>query len=222
MSQEQWTAVDDYLVNLLVPNDPVLSAVLEASADAGLPAQHIAPNQGQFLMLLAMSIGAKSVLEIGTLGGYSTIWLARGLPDDGRVMTLEINPLHAEIARENLRRAGVADKVEVRAGEALHSLAQLSDEGYAPFDMFFIDADKRNNTAYFEWALQLSRVGSLIVIDNVVRNGMVVDADSSDINVQGVRRLNERIAAEPRVKATALQTVGSKGYDGFALVLVVR
>ena len=220
MTQEQWTEVDRYITDLLVPHDPVLDAVLEASAAAGLPPINITPNEGKLLMLLARVHGARTVLEIGTLGGYSTIWLARALPADGRLITLEVDPNYAEIARANIARAGLADIVELRLGKALDTLPQLAAEGRGPFDLIFIDADKQNNPDYFTWALKLSRRGSLIIADNVVRNGEVLNAASGDPGIQGVRRFNELLAAEPRVTATAIQTVGSKGYDGFALALV--
>ncbi len=214
-----WTAVDRYLGDLLVSGDPALEAALAASAAAGLPAINVSPTQGKLLHLLARAIGARNVLEIGTLGGYSTIWLARALPDGGRVISLEADAKHAEVARANVARAGLESSVEVRLGMALDLLPGLV-EGAAPFDFVFIDADKPNNAAYFEWALKLSRPGSIIVVDNVVRDGDVIDADSDSPTVQGVRRLLERLAAEPRVSATAIQTVGSKGYDGFAIALV--
>lgn len=220
MLQDQWTAVDHYIAETLIPRDTALEAALENSDAAGLPAHHVAPNQGKFLMLMALSLQARSILEVGTLAGYSTIWLARSLPAGGRVVTLEMSPHHAEIARQNLTRAGVIDRVDIRVGAALNSLEQLAAERPAPFDLIFIDADKENNTGYFEWALRLSRPGSIIIVDNVIREGAVIDAHSTDSRVQGVRRLNERLAAEPRVVATTLQTVGSKGYDGFTIMLV--
>lgn len=220
MSQDLWTAVDGYITGLLVPPDPALDAALEASAAAGLPAINVAPNQGKLLMLLARLQGARSILEIGTLGGYSTIWLARALPAGGRLVTLEANPEYAEVARANLARAGFAEVVEVRVGPAAESLPLLAAEGVGPFDVVFIDADKSSTPEYFGWALRLARRGTLIVVDNVVRDGAVVDADSENPAVQGIRRFNELLAAEPRVSATAIQTVGSKGYDGFALALV--
>lgn len=220
MSQEQWTAVDRYITGLLVPADPALDAALEASEAAELPAISVAPNQGKLLMLLAQLQGARRILEIGTLGGYSTIWLARALPADGRLVTLEANPDYAEVARGNLARAGLAGVAEVRVGPALETLPRLAGEGLAPFDVVFIDADKPSTPEYFQWALRLARRGTLIVVDNVVRDGAVVDADSEDASVRGIRRFNELLAAEPRVSATAIQTVGSKGYDGFALALV--
>jgi predicted O-methyltransferase YrrM len=218
---ERWTAVDEYLKERLVGEDEALSAALADSAAAGLPAINVAPNQGKLLNLLARLRGARRILEVGTLGGYSTIWLARALPADGRVVTLEINPRHAEVAEANLRRAGVADRVEILGGPALETLARLEREGKGPFDLAFIDADKPNNPHYFDWALRLARSGSLIIVDNVIRNGAVADAHSRDANVLGARQLFDRIAAEPRVSATALQTVGIKGYDGIAIALVL-
>ncbi len=220
MSREQWTAVDRYLTDLLVPPDPALDAALEASAAAGLPPINVSPTQGKLLHLLARLQGARAILEIGTLAGYSTIWLARALPAGGRLVTLEADPGHAEVAQANLVRAGLADVVELRLGRALDTLPQLAAEGRGPFDLIFIDADRPSNPDYFAWALRLSRRGSLILVDNVVRQGAVIDCASADPNIQGVRRLHELLAAEPRVSATAIQTVGSKGYDGFALALV--
>ncbi|WP_437562717.1 O-methyltransferase [Sorangium sp. So ce542] len=220
MAQEQWSAVDRYITDLLVPPDAALDAALEASAAAGLPPINVAPNQGKLLNLLARIHGARTILEIGTLGGYSTIWLARALPAGGRLITLESEPKHAEVARANLDRAGVADRVELRLGRALDTLPKLAAEGRGPFDLIFIDADKPSNPDYFAWALKLSRRGSVIVVDNVVRRGAVVDPESADPNVQGVRRLYELLAAERRVSATAIQTVGAKGYDGLAVALV--
>jgi predicted O-methyltransferase YrrM len=220
MSQEQWTAVDQYITDLLVPSDPILDAALQASADAGLPEIQVAPNQGKLLAILAQSIGARHILEMGTLGGYSTIWLARALGPGGKLITLEADPKHAEVAKANLARAGLRDVVEVRVGNALDTLPQLASEGHVPFDLVFIDADKANTAAYFEWALKLTRRGSLIITDNVIRRGAVADPDSSDSSVQGVQRFMERLSAEARVSATAVQTVGSKGYDGLAIALV--
>ncbi|WP_414570007.1 O-methyltransferase [Nostoc sp. CCY 9925] len=221
MTQEQWTAVDSYLTDLFVPSDPVLDAALEASAAAGLPPHNVSPNQGKLLLLLAQLQRARTILEIGTLGGYSTIWLARALPSDGYLITLEADAKHAEVAQKNIARAGLNEVVELRLGQALSTLPQLAAEGRSPFDLIFIDADKPNNPDYLAWALKLSRRGSLIVADNVVRNGAVIDTNSSDASVQGVRHFNELLASEPRLSATALQTVGSKGYDGFAIALVV-
>ena len=212
-----WTEVDRYLGELFAPPDPVLDAALAASAAAGLPAHHVAPTQGKLLQLLARLQGARSILEIGTLGGYSTIWLARALPPGGRLVTLEADPRHAEVARANLDRAGLGGVVEVFVGPALETLPRLADEGRGPFDLVFLDADKPSNPDYLDWALRLTRRGSLIVADNVVRDGEVVDAGSRDPRVQGVRRFLERLAAEPRLGATAIQTVGSKGWDGLAI-----
>ncbi len=222
MSQDQWAAVDRYFMDALMPPDDALDAALKASEDAGLPSIWLAPNQAQFLSILARSIDARSILEIGTLGGYSAIWLARTLPADGRLVTLEIDPKHAAVARSNIARAGLSNIVEIRLGRALDSLAQIAAEGLGPFDFVFIDADKPGNTAYFNWALKLTHPGSLIVVDNVVRNGAVIDADSPDASVQGVRRFIEALKAEERVSASAVQTVGSKGYDGFVIALVTR
>ncbi len=221
MSQQLWTAVDNYVTDLLVPTDADLEATLASSTAAGLPAINVAPNQGKFLQLLARLVGARNILEIGTLGGYSTIWLARALPAGGRLITLEADRKHADVARANLSKAGLSKIVEVRLGAALETLPQLAAEKPAPFDLVFIDADKPNNAGYFSWALKLTRPGSLIIVDNVVRNGAVIDADDADPSVQGVRRFNEMLAAEKRVSATTIQTVGSKGYDGFAMALVI-
>lgn len=220
MSQDVWTAVDHYFNTMLITNDSILDAALAASEAAGLPAINVSPTQGKLLQLLAKLQGARTILEIGTLGGYSTLWLARALPAEGHLITLEADATHAEVARANVARAGLADRIELRLGNALDTLPQLAAEGAAPFDMIFIDADKRSNPAYFDWALELSRLGTLIIVDNVVRGGQVVEAASEDASVQGVRRLFERIKAEPRVSATALQSVGEKGYDGFAIMLV--
>jgi predicted O-methyltransferase YrrM len=221
MPQDQWTEVDRYIADLFVPPDPALDAALQDAADAGLPPAHVAPNQGKLLAILARSIGARSILEIGTLAGYSTIWLARALPPGGTLITLEADPRHAEVARANLARAGLSEIAEVRLGRALDTLPQLAAEGRGPFDLVFIDADKPSNANYLAWALRLTRRGSLIIGDNVVRNGAVVDADSDDASVQGVRRFNTALAAEPRIIATAIQTVGGKGYDGLAIAFVI-
>jgi predicted O-methyltransferase YrrM len=220
MSKEQWTAVDRYLTDQLVAPDAALDAALEASAAAGLPAINVTPNLGKLLFLLARVQGAKNILEFGTLGGYSTIWLARALPPGGRLITLESDPKHADVARANIARAGLSDVVDLRVGRALDLLPGVAADICAPFDLIFIDADKVNNPEYFARSLEMSRVGSLIIVDNVIRDGAVIDEKSQDPSVQGVRRLNEMLRAERRVTATALQTVGSKGYDGFALVLV--
>ena len=215
-----WTAVERWLDAQLIAPDPTLDAVLAANAAAGLPAHDVSPSQGKLLHLLARIAGARAVLEIGTLGAYSTIWLARALPADGVVVTLEADARHAEVARANLARAGVASRVDLRVGPALDTLPRLAAERRVPFDLVFIDADKRSNVAYLDWALRLARPGAAIVIDNVVRDGAVLDASSADESVRGVRALAERLAHEPRVTATALQTVGSKGWDGFVLALV--
>ncbi len=220
MSEDLWSQVDRYLAGLLVAPDPALEATLEASAAAGLPAVNVAPNQGKLLQLLARMMGARRILEIGTLGGYSAIWLARALPPDGRLVTLEADPRHAAVARANIARAGLGDVVEVRLGRALETMPEMVAAGEDPFDFIFIDADKPSTIGYFDWALQLSRPGSVIVVDNVVREGKVIDAASESATVQHVRRFLERLAAEPRVSAVAQQTVGSKGYDGFSLALV--
>jgi predicted O-methyltransferase YrrM len=217
MSQRQWSAVDRYFADLLVAPDAALDAAREASRAAGLPDIAVAPNQGKLLWLLARMQGAKRILEIGTLGGYSTIWLARALPPGGKLTTLEVDPKHAEVARANLARTGLADRAEVITGRALDTLPKLS----GPFDFIFIDANKDGSPDYFRWALKLSRPGSVMVFDNVVRDGKVIDAKTTDPLVQGVRRLHELIAAEPRVSATTIQTVGVKGYDGLAIALVI-
>jgi predicted O-methyltransferase YrrM len=221
MNPEKWTEVDRYFVDRLVPADAALEEALRASAAAGLPAINVAPNQGKLLQILAQVHGARNILEVGTLGGYSTIWLARALPAGGRLITLEADPGHAAVARANLARAGLAGAVEVRLGRASDTLPQLAAEGRGPFDFIFIDADKGGYPDYFAWALKLARKGTVIIADNVVRQGAVTDPASTDANVQGVRRFTQMLAAEPRVSATAIQTVGSKGYDGFAIALVI-
>ena len=221
MTQEQWGAVDEYITDLFVPPDPGLEAALQSTIDADLPRINVAPNQGKLLHILALSHGASRILELGTLAGYSTIWLGRALPPDGKLISLEANPKHAEVARANIDRAGLSDKVEVRLGPALETLPKLAAEGQAPFDLVFIDADKVNTAEYFSWALKLTRRGSLIITDNVVRKGAVIDTNSTDENVQGIRRFNAALAIEPRVNATIIQTVGSKGYDGLAIALVI-
>lgn len=216
----KWTEVDHYISDLLIPSDPVLDSVLQVNADSGLPAHDVSPNQGKFLQLLAQIQGARTILEIGTLGGYSTIWLARALPKGGRLITLEADPKHAEVARSNIKRANLSDIVEVRLGPALNTLQQLVNDKHEPFDLIFIDADKPNNPYYLAWALKLSRPGTLIIADNVVRDGAVIEDSNVDQSVQGIRGFYELLATEPRVSATAIQTVGSKGYDGFALAVV--
>ncbi|MFF0826191.1 O-methyltransferase [Brevibacillus sp. NPDC003359] len=222
MNREQWTAVDHYFTDKLLETDSVLDTVLQENAAAGLPAIDVAPNQGKLLHLLARIQGARSILEIGTLGGYSTIWLARALPADGRLITLEYDPKHAEVAQSNITRAGLDHIVEVRIGLALDSLIQLHKENQGPFDFIFIDADKKGNPDYFQWALKLSRKGTVIITDNVVRSGQVVDETSTDPNIVGVRQFTDLVAEEKRVSGTVVQTVGSKGYDGFAIMLVTE
>jgi len=217
MSQELWTAVDRYIADLLVGEDPALEAALKTSADAGMPAIAVSPAQGKLLMMMAQMIGARRILEVGTLGGYSSIWLARGLSSGGTLITLEFDPKHAEIARANIKRAGLSEIVEVRLGRAIDTLPTL--EGL--FDLIFIDADKVSYPDYLQWAIRLSHSGTVIIADNVVRKGAVIDAQSSDANVRGVRRFNEILAADARVSATAIQTVGSKGYDGFTVARVL-
>ena len=220
MTQPTWTAVDTYFNELLVGHDPQLDAAMRASSAAGLPAYAVSPTQGKLLFLLAQMQGARNILELGTLGGYSTIWLARALPPGGKLVTLEASEKHAEVAQANIANAGLADRVELRVGPALDTLPQLAAEGRSPFDLIFIDADKENNPPYFTWALKLSRRGTVIIVDNVVRDGAVVDSAKSDPVIQGIRRFHKMLAAEPRATATAIQTVGSKGYDGFTLIRV--
>jgi predicted O-methyltransferase YrrM len=224
-TQERWTAVDRYITDLLVPEDAALEAALRDSAAAGLPPIAVTPNQGKLLGLLARVQGARAILELGTLGGYSTIWLARALPAGGRLVTLEAEAEYAELARANIARAELAESVELRVGPALQTLPQLVAEGAGPFDLIFVDADKKNNPGYFEWSLKLSRPGTLIIVDNVVRGGAILDPDADDPTlgnegIRGIRRFFELLAAERGVDATAIQMVGSKGYDGFALMIV--
>jgi predicted O-methyltransferase YrrM len=218
--QDQWTAVDSYIADLFLAPDPALEAALASSAAAGLPTINVSPTQGKLLHVLARVQGARRILEIGTLGGYSTIWLARALPADGRLISLEIDPRHAEVAQTNLDRAGLSSAVEIRLGSALDTLPKLVTEGRGPFDLIFIDADKPGYADYLKWSLKLARKGTLIIADNVVRKGAVADPESTDENVQGIRKFNEALAAEKRVTTTVIQTVGSKGYDGLALILV--
>ena len=220
MSREIWTAVDDYFDGALMPSDTALDAALTAAEQAGLPRIGVTPNLGRTLQFLARLQGARRILEVGTLGGYSTIWLARALPEDGRLITLEVDPEHAAVARGNIENAGLAKVVDVRLGPALETLPEIAAEGLGPFDMVFIDADKSANADYFAWAIELSRPGTLIVVDNVVRQGKVVASGDDDPNVMGVRRLVDAVEAESRVTAVALQTVGRKGYDGFLMALV--
>jgi predicted O-methyltransferase YrrM len=220
--QPVWSAVDDYFGDLLAPADAQLDAALAANRAADLPAIDVSPLLGKFLHLLAQITQPRRVLEIGTLGGYSTIWIARALPEGGRIVSLEFNPKHADVARRNLENAGLLDRVDLRVGRALDSLPVLASSGAGPFDLIFIDADKRSNPDYLEWALKLARPGTVIVVDNVVRDGRVIDAASADPDIQGTRRMAEMLAAEPRLSATALQNVGAKGYDGFVLAVVLR
>jgi predicted O-methyltransferase YrrM len=220
MIDDRWTAVDEYLAERLVEDDPALEAALRDSDRAGLPAIQVTPTQGKLLHLLARSVRANAILELGTLGGYSTIWLARALAPGGRLITLEAEAKHADVARANLARAGLSDRVEIRLGRALDTLPKLAEEKHR-FDFVFIDADKPNIPEYFTRSIELSRPGAIIVVDNVVREGKIADANSDDANVQGVRRFFELLDREPRVSATAIQTVGGKGYDGFALALVL-
>jgi predicted O-methyltransferase YrrM len=220
MSYELWTAVDHYFEGKLLPADPVLEEALSATEAAGMPSIQVSAAQGKLLHLLARVRGARRILEVGTLAGYSTIWLARALPADGRLVTLEVDPRHAAVATSNIARAGLAGVVDVRVGPALDTLPKLEAEGAGPFDLVFIDADKVNNPSYFTWAVKLTKPGSLIIVDNVVRAGQVANPDSDDPSVLGTRELHDVIAAEPRVSATTIQTVGTKGYDGFTLALV--
>jgi predicted O-methyltransferase YrrM len=219
-SQPTWTAVDSYIAQQLQLSDPALDAALAANRAAELPAIDVAPNQGMLLHLFAKMISARRILEIGTLGGYSSIWLARALQPDGKLISLEFNPKHAEIARANIARAGLSHLVDIRVGAALDTLPKLQMEISEPFDLVFIDADKPNNAAYLRFAIKLSHPGTLIIVDNVIRDGAVADAASTDKDVLGARQLFDALANEPRLSATALQTVGSKGYDGFAMAIV--
>jgi predicted O-methyltransferase YrrM len=221
VSEQTWTAVDDYVASLLAPHDEALETALRTSADAGLPEIQVSPAQGKLLYLLAKSIGAEQILEFGTLGGYSTIWLGRAIADGGRLITLEAEPRNAEVASQNIGRAGLGDLVDLRIGPALDQLPALEAEGVGPFDLTFIDADKIHTPDYFAWALDHSRLGSLIVSDNVVRFGRLADPDSDDPTIPAQRHLHEMLAAEPRVEATTIQTVGAKGHDGFNVALVV-
>jgi predicted O-methyltransferase YrrM len=221
-TNELWNAVDQYVNETVARTDEALDAVAKANSDAGLPNIDVTPSQGKLLHVLALASGAKRVLEIGTLGGYSTIWLARALGRGGRVVTLEFEPKHAEVAKKNLKRAGLAKKVEIRVGAAADSLARLLEEGVKPFDLIFIDADKQNNAVYLDWALNLAKRGTVIVVDNVVREGALADAGSTDPAIVGTRAMFKRMGNEPRLSATAVQTVGSKGYDGFAIAVVVE
>jgi predicted O-methyltransferase YrrM len=220
MSQDTWSAVDHYITDVLGLTDDALESTQQACDEAGLPAIAVSVPQGKLLYLLARVREAKRILEIGTLGGYSTIWMARALPPDGRLITLEIDPRHAQVARANLDRAGFADSVDVRVGPAIKELPRIAQQNEGPFDLVFIDADKPSIPDYFAWSLKMSRAGSVIIVDNVVREGAVIDSRSEDAAVRGVRRLNEMLAAEDRVTSTTIQTVGTKGYDGFTMILV--
>jgi predicted O-methyltransferase YrrM len=220
MNQDLWTSVDHYLTEALVHPDQALNEAVQANSAAGLPAIDVAPNQGKLLHLIARIQGAKRILEIGTLGGYSTIWLARALPADGGLITLELDSAHAAVASANIKRAGLSQIVDLRVGPALDSLARLHSETPAPFDLIFLDADKPNNPAYLEWALRLSRPGTIIIGDNVIRDGEILDPNHTDPRVSGTRTFLDRLGSNPRLDATAIQTVGSKGYDGFAIALV--
>ena len=222
MAQDLWTAVDNYIADLFIQQDFALQAALDSSAAAGLPTINVSPAQGKLLHLLARVQGARKILELGTLGGYSTIWLARALPPDGRLISLEVDPKRAEIARANIARAELANMVEIKVGRAADSMQKLLAEGRGPFDLIFIDADKPSYAEYLQWSLKLSRPGTLILADNVIRKGAVADPASTDENVRGIRKFNEVLAAETRVTTSVIQTVGSKGYDGLALILVTK
>lgn len=216
--QDQWTAVDAYFNALFLPSDPILDHVLRTSDEAGLPQIHVSPAQGKMLQLMAKMLNAKRILEIGTLGGYSTIWLARALPDDGTLVTIEVNPKHAEVAQANIAHAGLADKVVLQIGYASEILPTLTS--IAPFDFIFIDADKPNTPLYLEWSVKLARPGAVIIVDNAVRRGAIIALQSDDENVIGMQHTAEAISKHPQLSATIVQTVGSKGYDGFILVRV--
>jgi len=220
MTQQIWTAVDEYVEEKLIGPDDALEQALRASAAAGLPPIAVSPAQGKLLYLLARVHGTRTVLEVGTLGGYSTIWLARALPAGGSLVSLELNPAYADVAQSNLAHAGLADRVQLRVGAAIESLRTLVAEGAGPFDLIFLDADKPSTPEYFEQALQLSRPGGLIISDNVVRGGALAEQDTEDAGARGMRRFHDMLAAEPRITATTIQTVGRKGYDGFTVVLV--
>jgi predicted O-methyltransferase YrrM len=220
MSEKLWSDVDAYIVDKLVPEDAAMAEVLKANTDGGLPAIDVSAAQGRFLELLVSMTGAKSILEIGTLGGYSTLWMARALPSGGRIVTLEYSPRHAEVAKANFKRAGAADRIELRVGAALETLPGVEKDGLGPFDLVFIDADKPNNPGYLDWAVKLSRKGTVIVLDNVIREGGVIREKSGDRSVEGARQGFDFLGSHPRLRATALQTVGAKGYDGFAIAVV--
>ena len=221
MNQELWTAVDEYIHGIAIAPDAALAAASAAATAAQLPPISVTPAHGKLLHLMVRAQGATRILEIGTLAGYSTIWLARAVPPGGRVITLEANAMHADIARANIERAGLTDRIEIRLGSALETLPRLAAENQPPFDFTFVDADRTNLAEYFDWAVRLSRPGSVIIVDNVVRKGGVIDASSDDANVKGVRRFNDRLTSDTRVTATMVQTVSAKGYDGFAMALVL-
>jgi predicted O-methyltransferase YrrM len=220
VTQKTWNAVDDYIAEEMIPADPALEAALKANRDNGLPAIDVSPAQGKLLNLIVRMNKAKRILEIGTLGGYSTIWMARALPADGKIVTLELDTHHAKVARANIKRAGLSKLVDLHVGPALDSLAMLSGEGAGPFDLIFIDADKPNNPNYLSWAMKLSRPGTVIVCDNVIRDGDVIRKDSPDESIQGARAAFSFIGKDKRLEGTAIQTVGAKGYDGFAIAIV--
>lgn len=220
MTQEGWDAIEEFVTGHLMPPDAVLAEVTRACTGAGLPAIQVSAVEGRFLNLLARMQGARRILEVGTLGGYSSIWLARALPPDGALVTLELDPAHAAVARANFARAGLTDVIDLREGPALESLSALAAASAAPFDFVFLDADKEHHPDYFEWALKLTRPGSVIVADNVVRKGEIIDPENHEVHIAGIRRLFANLSADPRVEATAIQTVGSKGHDGFLLARV--
>ena len=222
MTQDTWTKIDHYYQDRLTTKDAVLDAALTSGNAAGMPAIDVSPNQGALLHILALAPGTKKILEIGTLAGYSTICLARALPADGRLVTLEFEPAHAKVAQANIDNAGLTDRVEIRVGKAIDHLPTLAEENVGPFDLIFIDADKASIPDYFTWALKLSRIGSLIIVDNVVRDGEVLNANSDDPDIQGIRRFADILHTEPRVTATTMQTVGAKGYDGLTLARVIQ
>jgi predicted O-methyltransferase YrrM len=220
MTEKVWNEVDNYITDLFIESDNILELSLKESNDNGLPPHNVSSTQGKFFHMLALIKGAKNILEIGTLGGYSTIWFARALPSDGKLITLEANPDYAKVANNNIKRAGLDKIVQLKLGKALDILPQLVLENNEPFDLIFIDADKINNSEYFKWCLKLSKSGTIIIADNVVRNGEIIDETSEDISVKGIRDFNELVSKEEKVITTAIQTVGIKGYDGFAIILV--